>query len=292
MIEQIIEEEAEKIYQKYRIGKSQVKDMLSNRIHSSVLLFQKISQARNIKQLKRNKDYKNLMKKIRKDLYYSLRRYHRNEEKERKTLEKLQDFIKAKKELSNKDWPALQKDLISLHISAWERAPDQQKFNQKMLKIIQKDQYILDIGSGFYPLSFPFLRVPNLKEYICLEKDKKAVKALKIFSSLTDKKLIVFSDPIGEKEWKYYLPKDKKSFDTVLMLKLIPVIARQQRHLIEKLAQVPAQKIIITANKEAMTKKQSIFRREDKKLKEFIDLACKKIEKRLDFETEFGYLIV
>jgi hypothetical protein len=76
------------------------------------------------------------------------------------------------------------------------------------------------------------------------------------------------------------------------MLKLVSVLGRQERELVNVLAEVPAKTVLITAPKESMTKKESIERRERNTLKKFIKLSGRAIAGKLDIENEFGYFIV
>ena len=80
-------------------------------------------------------------------------------------------------------------------------------------------------------------------------------------------------------------------FDLAFMLKLIPVIARQQRHLLTTLTAVPARRMLITATTEAMTRKQNIRKREERFLREFIELTGRGVQATFQVGSEFGFLL-
>ena len=75
------------------------------------------------------------------------------------------------------------------------------------------------------------------------------------------------------------------------MLKLIPVINRQEDNLLEYLAKIPGNTVVVTGSKEAMVKKKNIQIREDIILKKFIAQTGRKVIKEIDIENEFGYVI-
>ncbi|MFC1722415.1 hypothetical protein ACFL0C_02065, partial [Patescibacteria group bacterium] len=93
------------------------------------------------------------------------------------------------------------------------------------------------------------------------------------------------------RNWNYYLEENEKEFDLAIMMKLVPVIARQQKELLNYLSHVPAKHILLTGSKESMVKKQSIEKREDAVLQRFIKLCGRNVIKRFEIENEFGYLI-
>jgi len=291
MLDKILREESKNICKRYRVKEKEARSLLEEKIKANLFLLEKIKQARDFSQLKRSEAYKKFIKKARREIYYNLRRYHQDEAEENKLTVRLEKLVKSNEGTNKEEWQEIKDGLTSLHISTWERKLYLKEFNQKVVEIVKNEENILDIGSGIYPLSFSFDEAGKLENYICLEKDKKAVRVLKLFSHLVKKNLLIFNEAIGAKDWGSYLPEGAEKFDVVFMFKLIPVIYRQERNLLKVLARVPGKKIIITANKEAMTKRKEIKRREDRVLRYFIGLTDKKIIEKLDFGNEFGYLL-
>lgn len=80
-------------------------------------------------------------------------------------------------------------------------------------------------------------------------------------------------------------------FDLALMLKLIPVIERQNPALLERLAAIPARRLLVTGSREAMTRREDISRRELASLRRFVLLTGRRVVARFDLPNEFGFFL-
>ena len=109
-----------------------------------------------------------------------------------------------------------------------------------------------------------------------------------IKSQLNIPEIILYNESFEQRKWNEYFSNEP---DLVLMLKLVPVIWRQQRNLIEKLASIPGKALLVTANKESMTKKANVVKRENAILLKFIKLTGRKVTRKIDTQNEFGYLL-
>ncbi|MFC1622049.1 hypothetical protein ACFL13_01555 [Patescibacteria group bacterium] len=170
------------------------------------------------------------------------------------------------------------------HQSVLEREAHLENFFSQISPELSNAKIIVDIGGGMFPAIFPFDKYLNIEKYIWIDKDKKSFEKLQ---KLNNPKIELYNHKIGEKSWEHY----SNSFDLALMLKLIPVVSRQEKHLLPILAQIPAKKIIITGSKEALAKRASIERRERKVLKKFINLTGRDVIREFEIENEFGYII-
>ncbi len=262
-LNEIIKKEALDIVSTYKITREATEELLKERFDKNPKLTEIVMNADSYKQVSRIKEYKNFIKQSRKEIYYSLRKYYVSE---------------------NIKEPALN----IKHISSEERLPYLEEFNKKLESVIGSAQSIIDIGGGIFPYYFPFERFPNLKHYVWVDKDKNAYEFLK---TLHNKKLHLYNDLIGEKPWEKYLPPGVEKFDAALLIKLVTLIWRQERDQFDYLTKVPAEKILITAPKEAMTKKLDIRRREDAVLRMFIEKTGREIQGILNVGNEFGYLL-
>ncbi len=257
--QELVREQAGKICETYKISQDEVSNILVSKIEDYPKLKKLIADANNLKSVYRTREFKDFIKKIRKEIYFQLRTY-----------KKVSDSI------------------TDSHISTRERAPYLQDFFKQIDGYLQGAETILDLGGGLFPASFPFDIYPKLKKYVWVDKNKDAYEILK---KHPHNKLILHNYPLNKNNWEYYLPNGKKEFDLVFMLKLIPVLHRQERHLLEFLSTVPAKLVLITGSKEAMVKKQDIFKRENAVITKFIDNHQKEIIKKIDLPNEFGYLI-
>ncbi|OGC56286.1 hypothetical protein A2976_04660 [candidate division WWE3 bacterium RIFCSPLOWO2_01_FULL_41_9] len=259
MLDTFIKEEVDKITSKYKIEQKQVEDLIRSKIDSFEKLIEFINESDDLNKIYRLHDYKEYSKKIKKEIYYSLRRYERSDD-----------------------------NLPYRHVSVTEREPFLDEFNRQLVEKTPGVVNILDIGGGMFPATFPFDKFPGLENYVWVDKDKRSYEELK---ELNNPKLTLFNESIGTHSWEDYLPQGVEEFDLALMVKLVSVVWRQERDLVDNLTKVPAKTILITAPKEAMTKKQPIYRREKKVLLNFIRLGDLKIVGDLDIENEFGFFI-
>lgn len=255
-----IEAEAQKIVSKYKITIEDAKKHLNIELGKNIPLLSAVEKALSLKEIERLAVYTAFIKKLKKDIYFSLRQYHRD------------TAVTS----------------VDEHISTQERSPYIDSFNEQIVAKYSNAKNIIDIGGGVYPSTFPFEKFPKLEHYVWIDKDPKAYDVL---TRLDNPKLVLFNESIGDRFWEKYLPEDVHEFDLALMIKLISVVKRQERDLIDLLAKVPAKAFLITAPKESMTKKESIERRERSVLKNFIKTSGREVVGELDVENEFGYFL-
>lgn len=289
MLQNLLDAESRHIAKKYKISAGEALEALEEKLAKNPSLLKKAEQFDSVEKLSRTSEYKNFIKVVRKDIYYSLRRYHSEPNWLKRTWIELSESLKKdQKDEAQK----LLREITLSHVSTKERAVHIDEFNKQLVNFGKESQNVLDIGGGLLPMTFPFESFGRLENYVWLDKDKKAEEMLVKFKELfAAKNLSLFSHKIGEKPWEFYLPKGKTDFDLVLMIKLVPVVWRQERHLVQTLAQIPSKKILITGSKESMTKHESIQKREDIILHEFIKLTGKQVTGKLDIPNEFGYYL-
>lgn len=258
--EKIIDYESSQILKNYKISRANLLTLLSKETSN----FLSKNKPEDFKQLKRKKIYKEFSKGLRKKVYYQLRQY----------------------------WNEADLDSVSSHVSTRERLGSLDKFNNVISKHSKGVKNVVDVGSGVYPLIFPFEDFKELKSYTCIEQDRKACQKVEQFKTLVHNVNVdIFCESIGLRPWQQYLPRGIKRFDLALMLKLVPVVSRQDRKEIDFLAQIPASKIILTASRQSMTKKQDISHRERKKLVEFIEKINGEVVEEFETKDEIGFIL-
>lgn len=279
----ILDEEISKILKTYKIPSTEAEKIISNNLGVNLKL-RKLLETEG-ESVKRTREYKDFIKKVRKEIYYKLRKYSFDKEGFDAQLK----ILLSSKESDDRTflW------FVQNHTSTRERAPYIQEFNAALVASIKDDKYILDLGGGLYPLTFPFSALNNLQQYTWVDKDRNSENVLEIFRKTIDRPTInLYSEPIGVKEWGECLPNNVNAFDTVLMLKLVPVIQRQEKELLGVLAKVPAKRFIVTGSKEAMTRNTDIEKRERFVCENFIKLTGKTVVGQFEIENEFGYVLM
>ncbi len=257
--EQILKEQANKICQTYKIAKEEALERLRVKLAENKPLQELISNAKSAKEVYRTRDFKDFIKKAKKDIYYDLRTYQKNAD-----------------------------NLADSHISTRERAPFLDDLFSQIDGYLKEAEVVLDLGGGLFPATFPFDKYPKLRTYIWVDKDKKAYELLEQENYA---KVVLYNYPLNENPWEYYLPDGKTEFDLVFMLKLVPVMYRQHREQLGHIAQVPFRHALITGSKEAMVKKLDIQNRENRIITKFITDSGWQITKKIDLPNEFGFLV-
>ena len=81
------------------------------------------------------------------------------------------------------------------------------------------------------------------------------------------------------------------TFALALALKLVPVVARQERERLSIVARAPAERLLVTGAKQAMVKRRAIDRREERVLRSFAEDHGLAIVGTLDTPSEIGFLL-
>ena len=301
--EVILEREIEAICAGYRITPENARALCDNYISRRPDLLRKILPKLGEQDVTRLKAYKTLMKDVRKHIYYYLRRYQPEKETVERLRQQLSDMVAASTPLE--DIAPVIRQLLGTHISTQERLDDYHEFYETLFRLIDPPRNIIDVGCGIHPLSYPYgggygKRVisqamgnsPDV--YVSIDKQVDVIETLQIFApAVVPTRLIAVCADIGEIEWEPFAGEFLNSgmFDVALMLKLIPVLARQQWHLTATLAALPARRMLITATSEAMTRKQNIRKREERFLREFIELTGRRVQAAFQVGHEFGFLL-
>lgn len=272
MLEDLVVILAADITNKYKISQEEVRDSLRVSLQNNQKLNKLALEAKNIKDIRKTREFRDFYKAFKKDIYYKLRRY-----KEPLPDETIHDFDKA----------------AASHVSTRERLKVLEFFNGFLNPRLKNVEYILDVGGGLFPLIFAPEAWTKIKNFVWIDKDKESYEILLRFKEQMHlDKLVLLNINLNDVTWKDICSKTgTEKFDMALMLKLIPVIARQEKHLLGLLSKTPAKKLFITASKEAMVKKIDITKREDVILRKFIKLSGRAIEDTFDSENEFGYLL-
>ena len=295
---------AHKITRTYKITLNEVTKRIEDKVNKHSDL-KNIINTSDLRKIEKNTAFKNMLKEVKKEIYYDLRQY-RNKGSGDKTQEIIKRLDEALEKNDLEKATGLFDESVREHVSTNERLEYIQNFHSQFEDLINGSRIIIDIGGGLYPLTFPFENAMNLNQYIWIDSDAKSYEILERFQKLYKKnmpssknshqiksqlnipEIILYNESFEQRKWNEYFSNEP---DLVLMLKLVPVIWRQQRNLIEKLASIPGKALLVTANKESMTKKANVVKRENAILLKFIKLTGRKVTRKIDTQNEFGYLL-
>lgn len=261
MKDALVQELIEIVCSDYKVSTKEAEEKILDQIDKNSGLKKNINEYSELKKFKRTREYKVFVKQLKKKIYFDLRTYQKENNISQES-----------------------------HVSTLERMSFADIFFNNLDSVLKETKYVLDLGGGMFPVSFPFEKY-QIEQYIWIDKDKLSYEKLTKFKEEKNlQNLILYPDSIGEKPWSNYLTKIEE-FDLVLMLKLIPVITRQDKQLLEILSRSPGKRFLVTGSKQAMVKKTNIYRRERKVINNFILKTGKKVISTFDYENEFGYLL-
>ncbi len=141
--------------------------------------------------------------------------------------------------------------------------------------------------------------MPGVEEYVALDRDGKCIAAMEKLAERWKAFQVVLLRQWDFKTGWSSVPEvagvpevgvTDPTFDLALMLKVVPVVARQELELLEVLASVPARRVIVSGARESMTKRRSIAKRERGVIERFLEESGFSISEEVEFESEVALL--
>jgi 16S rRNA (guanine(1405)-N(7))-methyltransferase len=283
---ELLDQEVKSICSRYKIGQDAVIKHINETIARHPKLIQKIQQNKNA-HFTRLTAYKQFIKDVKKTIYYQLRQYHQDSANENNLKDRLANInCKAPENLDT-----VLMNLLASHVSSKERLPYYEQFYRQLFNLVDAPQTIVDIGCGLHPLSYPYQNNISLKTYVAIDKDLSVIDILKLYAPhVRPIQLKTVCMDIKDIVWPELLDQ-VNPFDLALLLKLIPVMHRQNKSSLAQLVNIPAKRILLTGNIEAMTRREKIRRKEEQALRHFIEMTGRVVIASFQIENEFGMLI-
>ncbi len=268
---------AEDVCRSYRLGPDEAVEKILAVWRADRAFCAALSGAPDAEKFTRTRIYKDTATKARKAIYFGLRRYRADDKALAAACEELARLPK------DGDAAPLLKTIAANHASTAERAEHLDLFWNEILAAIGEARSLIDVGSGVLPVLFPFARAPSLQHYLACDRDGAAVRAVEAYVGWRG------DGRLTARRWDL---KDGwhagETFDVALMLKIVPVVARQEPALLETLARVPARRVILTGSKEALVKRRAIARRERNMIEGFARDAGFRVLHTFETPDEIG----
>jgi 16S rRNA (guanine(1405)-N(7))-methyltransferase len=158
-------------------------------------------------------------------------------------------------------------DIIAAHVSTAERSAHMEEFLAALTGAVGSVGSVVDVGCGVLPLVYP---LDGVDAYWALDRDREAVGAVSEYARIrADGRLRPVVWDLADGWAALHAGGLPKRCDVALLLKVVPVVARQSPHLLATLAAVPADVLVISGSRVAMAKRQDIERRETQVLQRF-----------------------
>jgi hypothetical protein len=278
----VVEAELAAILERYRVDADHARPILVEELSKESHLRALVECSVDLTAVQRTRAYRDAIKRARKRVYYALRRYVVDQ------VAFQQAVIDAEKAVAAGEQSAGDRfaRMTTLHASTRERLADLSNFHARLKPFLSGLGTIVDVGAGVYPLMFPIDDFGNAS-LVALEREPWCVRAIRALARHRhDERVRAFEWKISD-GWKAL---DGLSVDAVLMLKLIPVVARQEPGMLDVLRRAPARCWVLSGSKSALAKRENIENRERKILLEFVQSTGRRIVSEFSTELELVYV--
>lgn len=231
-----------------------------------------------------------LGKDARRHVYHDLRRYTTDEQaQERRHVELRQAIDAGDADVIH----TAARALLESHASTRERLQSGAAFAAIVEAAVGHPGSVVDLGCGLHPLTQFDAPATAPEVYLALDRDERAVEILATYAgALKRSRLIAERADLEQVDWSGQLAlADVQEFDLAYLLKVVPVVRRQQPQALARMAEVPARTLMITGSKEALTRRHDISRREDAVLRRFVDSLDARSVERHETDDEIVYVV-
>jgi 16S rRNA (guanine(1405)-N(7))-methyltransferase len=279
------------VVKQYRIDENAARTLLRQALETS-RLSSVVADATSPAEIRRTRAFKDAAAAAKRQVYHALRRYRADDGQYAAALTRLQQGGAS---LAHGELTTIIAQITNGHASTRERMADEQAFNGFLAQAIGPAATLLDVGCGVQPLRFPFDALPGLSMYAAVDSNRRSIDAVAAFAAAAGNGVLrpQCNDLSGG--WPSVLAAfeiaEDGCFDVALMLKLVPVVARQAKDVLAVLTKTPARRWIVTGSSVSLAKRASIARRERQVLLRFIADSGRNIVSEFSFGEEFGFVV-
>lgn len=293
VVAQLAGELAQTVARRYRIDEATAEQLVMEVWAHDQALWQQAAQDDDPARLARTRAYKQAAERAKTKIYYHLRRYRRDDPGLHDAAQRLRELAAAGVGMDDPRARRARDAVSRSHVSTRERLEDLEAFFTALLALVPEPTSILDLGCGVMPLVYPFDGAGrSTSRYVALDRDPLAVELVDAWAGL------VGGARLHARRWSLadgfagvVGPEPDGRFALALALKLVPVVARQQRELLPVLASAPARRLLVTGAKQAMVKRRAIDKREERVLRSFAEHHAFDVVGTLDTASELGLLL-
>ena len=283
---QLAERLARDAAQRYRIGPDEARGRIEQSWRGDQALRALARETPSPRALARTRLYRRAASEAKKAIYYGLRRYRLDSDSFSEGLERLRHAA------TGAPRQAACEALARNHASTAERWPDLDDFLDCTRPVWGDCATLLDVGCGLMPLLFPFDQAGGrFRRYVACDRDARCIAAVNASGRMPPSVLEGCVWDIDEGWEALQAQTGIIRYDAAFLLKLVPVIARQQPALLATLADAPADWLVITGSRQALARRRDISRRERAVLASFAKRHGLVVESEFETPSELGLVI-
>ena len=283
---QLAERLAQDAALRYRISADQAKGQIVRTWRGHQALRALARKTPSPRALARTRLYRQAASQAKKDIYYRLRRYRPQPDAFALGLDRL------RRAATDAESQAAREALARSHASTAERWPDLEGFLERTQPVWGDCATLLDVGCGLMPLLFPFNPTPGrIQRYVACDRDAACIEAVNAHAQALAGVLEGRVWDI-EEGWEALAAQTGiRRYDVAFLLKLVPVVARQQPGLLATLAAAPADWLVVTGSRQALARRQDISRRERAVVGSFAKRHGLAVEWEFETPSELGLVM-
>jgi 16S rRNA (guanine(1405)-N(7))-methyltransferase len=290
LLEQLVDRLTNAILDRYRADRNTAVSIARDSLAASPALGKVLEHETDVDRIVRTRAFRDVATAAKRRVYYRLREYKPDAAK----LTGLVDELAAlPRTAPSAELRRLTRSIAELHVSTRERVPASDDFRAALAAHTAPPRTVLDVGCGVYPLLFPFSGWGReVEAYVAIDSDPMCVRAVEAFAKFLRPgvlRAIRWDFGAGWSELRACTGID--SYDVALLLKVVPVVARQTRSCLAVLAQTPADACVVTGSAVAMAKRRGIAARERTVLRKFAESARRPIVAEFAAGEEFGFIL-
>ncbi|MFX0064576.1 MAG: hypothetical protein ACFFC7_20580 [Candidatus Hermodarchaeota archaeon] len=260
--------------------------------------FIKLLKTKTVKDISRTRIYRNVLKKIKRQLYYQRRTFTREIDAPR--AEFLRKLCKETSLYSLRSIE-LHKKLLQTHTSTQNRISHYFDLYKEIFAITGVPNSILDLGCGINYLSMPFLLQastswsPKLL-YLGVEKKNDEVDLGKEYLKCINAHIDPKSD-ISHQDILQIIKEERSNifentYDLCFLFRMLPLLERHQKNATTALlSKIRAKWLIVSISLKSLAKEQDISAKQRTLILKLLDHSYLKIIKRLFLPQEEFYII-
>jgi 16S rRNA (guanine(1405)-N(7))-methyltransferase len=249
---------ADEVVRRYRIDRAAAVDAIAKSWTERPRLVAVIAASGSLDEVRRTRVYQDAAAAAKRDIYHRLRRYRSG------SFERLASLSAG---ASGEVLASRVAEIIAAHVSTAERSTHLDEFLAALTAAVGPVRSVVDVGCGVLPLVYP---LDGVDSYWALDRDRDAVGAVEDFARIrADGRLRPVVWDLADGWPRLFGGGLPRRCDVALLLKVVPVVARQSPHLLATLAAAPADLLVISGSRIAMAKRQDIERRETQVLQRF-----------------------
>ncbi|MBN2054429.1 hypothetical protein JW905_05880 [bacterium] len=265
LLTELAGEEADAICARYKISRDEAVALLIQE-WLSIPELASGAAAMDGARLRRLRVYREAVKRVKKRIYFGLRRYKSAPELFERLVEELERTVREGS--ADDAGRRVMAELLDLHASTRERRDIMVEVGAFVSPWLRSGSSILDLGCGLWPLQAASF-LPACP-YLALDRDALCIRAVTAGAGL------LAMPQLHARQWDLTSEPDewedvRDQWDLVIMLKLIPVLARVAPAVLDHIAALPAGRWLLSANATALTRRTDIERRERTVVRQFIE---------------------